>query len=78
MKTDIYKKLKTRCQYLSCESCSRQRSEAAMEIARLRDALRFIAEFGGNAHETELGTINCDGAWCADQARAALPLEDLV
>jgi hypothetical protein len=47
-----------------------------MEIARLRDALRFIAEFGGNAHETELGTINCDGAWCADQARAALPLEE--
>jgi hypothetical protein len=35
-------------------------------------ALAFIAEHGGKPHETECGTINCNGLWCAEQARCAL------
>jgi hypothetical protein len=35
-------------------------------------ALAFIAENGGTTHETECGTISCNGSWCAEQARAAL------
>ncbi len=35
-------------------------------------ALAFIAEHGGTKHETECGTISCDGSWCAEQARAAI------
>jgi hypothetical protein len=35
-------------------------------------ALAFIAENGGTTHETECGTISCNGLWCAEQARAAI------
>jgi len=35
-------------------------------------ALAFIAENGGTTHETECGTIACNGSWCAEQARAAI------
>jgi hypothetical protein len=35
-------------------------------------ALAFIAENGGTTHETECGTISCNGSWCAEQARAAI------
>jgi hypothetical protein len=35
-------------------------------------ALAFIAENGGTTHETECGTISCNGSWCAEQARAAM------
>jgi hypothetical protein len=35
-------------------------------------ALAFIAENGGTTHETECGTIACNGLWCAEQARAAM------
>ena len=39
---------------------------------RWRAALVFIAEHGGHNHETECGTIACNGSWCAEQARASL------
>jgi hypothetical protein len=35
-------------------------------------ALAFIAQNGGTKHETECGTISCNGSWCAEQARAAI------
>jgi hypothetical protein len=35
-------------------------------------ALAFIAQTGGTKHETECGTISCNGLWCAEQARAAI------
>jgi hypothetical protein len=44
-----------------------------MAIARAKKAeaaLAFIAENGGTTHETECGTISCNGSWCAEQARA--------
>lgn len=52
---------------------------AASEIERLREergtareALRFIAEWGGRTHKTEYGDIQCNGKWCAEQAKEAL------
>lgn len=42
------------------------------KVRVLRSAFLFIAEYGGEVHYSELGDINCTGAWCAEQARAAL------
>ena len=57
-----------------CADCDVARLER--ELAEARAALRFIAEFGGKIVEHEdydgLPPTNCDGDWCADQARAAL------
>jgi chromosome segregation ATPase len=47
-----------------------ERAEA--EVETLREALAFIAKHGGISHDTEEGTIYCNGPWCAEQARAAL------
>jgi hypothetical protein len=43
-----------------------------LKNAELQAALAFIAEHGGTKHETECGTISCNGLWCAEQARAAM------
>jgi chromosome segregation ATPase len=43
-----------------------------LKNAELQAALAFIAENGGTTHETECGTISCNGLWCAEQARAAI------
>jgi hypothetical protein len=43
-----------------------------LKNAELQAALAFIAENGGTKHETECGTISCNGLWCAEQARAAI------
>lgn len=39
---------------------------------RLRNALRFIAEWGGRTLESEYGDIDCNGRWCAEQAKEAV------
>lgn len=39
---------------------------------KLREALRFIAEWGGRTLESEYGDIDCNGRWCAEQAKEAL------
>jgi hypothetical protein len=44
----------------------------AERAERAEAALAFIAEHGGTKHETECGTISCNGLWCAEQARAAI------
>jgi len=36
-----------------------------------REALRFIAEWGGRTLESEYGDIDCNGKWCAEQAKEA-------
>jgi len=40
----------------------------AAENARLREALAFIAKWGGK----EIEGVSCSGSWCAEQARRAL------
>jgi hypothetical protein len=52
--------------------------ELEEEANQYRTALRFIAAWGGKQHETECGTISCNGSWCAEQARSSLPDEDWV
>jgi hypothetical protein len=47
-------------------------SQAIARAERAEAALAFIAENGGTTHETECGTISCNGSWCAEQARAAI------
>lgn len=42
------------------------------ERNKLREALRFIAEWGGRTLESEYGDIDCNGRWCAEQAKEAL------
>jgi hypothetical protein len=42
------------------------------ENERLRDALAFIRENGGQSMETECGSMRCNGAWCAEQASSAI------
>ena len=50
-------------------------AEVIGEIERERDearaALRFIAEWGGRTLESEYGDIECNGKWCAEQAKEA-------
>ena len=46
--------------------------EQDKEIERLRKALQLIASEGGKSRETECGIIQCNGAWCADQAYWAI------
>ena len=57
-----------------CADCDVARLER--ELAEARAALQLIAECGGKIVEHEdydgLPPTNCDGDWCADQARAAL------
>lgn len=48
----------------------------AEELIIYRDALKTIAEFGGQNVETEIGTIKCDGKWCAMEAKMALSLTE--
>jgi predicted RNase H-like nuclease (RuvC/YqgF family) len=38
---------------------------------KLAGSLKFIAEWGGKIHQTEMGDISCDGGWCAEQAQWA-------
>ena len=47
--------------------CDGHRAKAA----KLREALRFIAEWGGRTLESEYGDIDCNGKWCAEQAKEA-------
>ena len=47
-------------------------SKAIARAEKAEAALAFIAENGGTKHETECGTISCNGSWCAEQARAAI------
>jgi hypothetical protein len=47
-------------------------NEMQARAERAEAALAFIAENGGTTHETECGTISCNGSWCAEQARAAM------
>jgi hypothetical protein len=49
-----------------------ERDEAIARAEKAEAALAFIAENGGTKHETECGTISCNGLWCAEQARAAM------
>lgn len=56
-----------------------QRDFCMGEIERLREergtareALRFIAEWVIRTHKTEYGDIQCNGKWCAEQAKEAL------
>jgi hypothetical protein len=49
-----------------------ERDEAIARAEKAEAALAFIAENGGTTHETECGTISCNGLWCAEQARAAM------
>ena len=51
------------------ERLERERDEAREALAIAREALRLIAEEGG---QTAGRTIIPDGAWCAEQARKAL------
>lgn len=37
----------------------------------LAGSLKFIAEWGGKIHQTEMGDISCNGGWCAEQAQWA-------
>lgn len=41
------------------------------ELNTSRAALRFIAEWGGRTLESEYGDIECNGKWCAEQAKEA-------
>jgi hypothetical protein len=50
-------------------------TEVANRAEKAEAALAFIAENGGTTHETECGTISCNGSWCAEQARAAMKAE---
>jgi len=50
-------------------------TEIVNRAEKAEAALAFIAENGGTKHETECGTINCNGLWCAEQARAAMKAE---
>jgi len=42
-----------------------------IERDEAREALRFIAEWGGRTLESEYGDIECNGKWCAEQAKEA-------
>ena len=56
-----------------------EKAERALVVAR--NALSVIAEHGGTivSHEEHDGfpPTECDGAWCAEQARAALELVEV-
>ena len=41
------------------------------ELNKAQAALRFIAEWGGRTFESEYGDIDCNGKWCAEQAKEA-------
>lgn len=41
------------------------------ELANAKDALRLIRDIGGTNHP-EFAGLQCDGMWCARQARRAL------
>jgi hypothetical protein len=47
-------------------------SKANARAEKAEAALKFISDNGGTKHETECGTISCNGLWCAEQARAAM------
>jgi hypothetical protein len=47
-------------------------SKANARAEQAEAALAFIAANGGTKHETECGTISCNGSWCAEQALAAM------
>lgn len=41
------------------------------ELNKAYEALRCIAEWGGRTLESEYGDIDCNGKWCAEQAKEA-------
>lgn len=49
-----------------------ERNTLREERDEARAALRFIAEWGGRTLESEYGDIDCNGKWCAEQAKEAL------
>lgn len=57
-----------------------ERLEAALaekekECQRLREALSYIAMYGGTLPSDNEMQISCNGVWCSKQARAALAKE---
>jgi uncharacterized small protein (DUF1192 family) len=56
----------------NCDDLREERDEAIARAEKAEAALAFIAQNGGTKHETECGTISCNGSWCAEQARAAI------
>lgn len=48
-----------------------ERNTLREERDKAQAALRFIAEWGGRTLESEYGDIDCNGKWCAEQAKEA-------